>query len=556
MKNFRKLLLLTLLSVTGLSLSATSFTLKVLDGWDIYKAGNYRYGPSIIRNADGSIDAWFAAAGSSYTDTEEGHYYNASGNHTAVTVVASGTVAQKITSPCDFYSIDVCCPTWGKAGSESVTMSVYKWDTDYATTIKGTPLYQHRYEKFNDNQWLSVYYNDDAEYDPTISFPAGTYLWVLSNGTSSAGVWYYANPSSLSSTSYKGTNTVSYSYQAKITYNYGQYSNDSYWDQASYQRSTDEGKTWSKEVMSLKPTYGSRDALSCCDPGVAKWGGYYYIGYTSTESSAGVNNHVYVGRSKSQKGPWEKWNGEGWGGTLVAPVITYTGDVAKWGAGEPSFVVKNDTVFFYYSWNDAGTTTRLSIASASDPNWPAKLTPMGTVIDKSAIDGADHCDVKYVDAYDEFVAFHTASRMTDAAYLDYWESSDGIHFVNMGKVDGPTSAGLHNCGISGDTIGHIDITKQQFVGYSYGKTWGQWNTRLHPLKFYAAGVETVKSDNVITVAGNVVSVSKPSDITVYNIEGKMIASVKNANSVKLSNKGVYIVKAAAGNSVKVKKVIL
>jgi hypothetical protein len=66
----------------------------------------------------------------------------------------------------------------------------------------------------------------------------------------------------------------------------------------------------------------------------------------------------------------------------------------------------------------------------------------------------------------------------------------------------------------------------------------------------------VKSDNVITVAGNVVSVSKPSDITVYNIEGKMIASVKNANSVKLSNKGVYIVKAAAGNSVKVKKVIL
>jgi hypothetical protein len=98
MKNFRKLFLLTLLSVTGLSLSATSFTLKVLDGWDIYKAGNYRYGPSIIRNADGSIDAWFAAAGSSYTDAEEGHYYNASGNHTAVTVVASGTVAQKITS--------------------------------------------------------------------------------------------------------------------------------------------------------------------------------------------------------------------------------------------------------------------------------------------------------------------------------------------------------------------------------------------------------------------------------------------------------------------------
>ena len=32
-------------------------------GWDIYKAGTYRYGPSIIINDDGSIDAWFAASG-------------------------------------------------------------------------------------------------------------------------------------------------------------------------------------------------------------------------------------------------------------------------------------------------------------------------------------------------------------------------------------------------------------------------------------------------------------------------------------------------------------
>lgn len=33
------------------------------DGWDIYIAGTYRYGPSIIINDDGSIDAWFAASG-------------------------------------------------------------------------------------------------------------------------------------------------------------------------------------------------------------------------------------------------------------------------------------------------------------------------------------------------------------------------------------------------------------------------------------------------------------------------------------------------------------
>jgi hypothetical protein len=566
MECFKKLLLITLLSVTGLSLNATTFTLKALDGWDIYVAGNYRYGPSIIRNANGSIDAWFAAAGDNFTDGEEGRFYNTSNTtHSAAKINANGTVAQKITYPYDFYSIDVCCPTYGKTG-ESATLSVYKWDTNYATTMAGKPLYQHRYTNFTDNQWLSCYYDSTAEYDTNVHFPAGSYLWVLSDATDNAGVWYYMgtnsltnyipSTSSLQSISYSGSNSTNYSYEAKITYNYGQYTSTFFWDQASYQRSTDEGKTWSKEVMSLRPTYGSRDAFSCCDPGVAKWGGYYYIGYTSTENSEGLNNHVYVGRSKSQKGPWQKWNGEGWGGTLVAPVITYTGDATKWGAGEPSIVVKNDSVFFYYSWDDGNVTTRLSVASANDPNWPANLTPMGTVIDKSAISGADHCDVKYVDAYNEFVAFHTASRMGDAAYLNYWESSDGIHFVNMGRVAGPTSAGLHNCGLSGDTIGHIDITKQQFVGYAYGQNWGQWNTRLHPLQFYAAGVETVNSDNAITVSGDVVSVAKTSDITVFNIEGKVIASVKNANSVKLSGKGVYIVKAAAGNTVKVKKVII
>lgn len=33
------------------------------DGWDIFTGSGYRYGPSIIINDDGSIDAWFAAPG-------------------------------------------------------------------------------------------------------------------------------------------------------------------------------------------------------------------------------------------------------------------------------------------------------------------------------------------------------------------------------------------------------------------------------------------------------------------------------------------------------------
>ena len=42
----------------------TSLEIPVVEpGWDIYTGGVYRYGPSIIVEKDGSIDAWFAAPG-------------------------------------------------------------------------------------------------------------------------------------------------------------------------------------------------------------------------------------------------------------------------------------------------------------------------------------------------------------------------------------------------------------------------------------------------------------------------------------------------------------
>ncbi|MCM1255880.1 MAG: hypothetical protein NC221_07155, partial [Duncaniella sp.] len=49
-------------------LNAQITTIEAQNGWDIYEAGVYRYGPSFITNDDGSIDAWFAAPGSEYED--------------------------------------------------------------------------------------------------------------------------------------------------------------------------------------------------------------------------------------------------------------------------------------------------------------------------------------------------------------------------------------------------------------------------------------------------------------------------------------------------------
>ena len=72
-------------------------------------------------------------------------------------------------------------------------------------------------------------------------------------------------------------------------------------------------------------------------------------------------------------------------------------------------VVKNDTVFFYYSWNAGGNeeaTTRLVTASATNVNWPTNLTDHGTVINKTNIPGSDHCDIKYRDDIKKFQAIN------------------------------------------------------------------------------------------------------------------------------------------------------
>ena len=87
------------------------------------------------------------------------------------------------------------------------------------------------------------------------------------------------------------------------------------WDWITY-RHSDDGENWSKEKTVLKPTAGSADQCSVCDPGVVFFDGYYYLAYTSTDDyrHKGTNNSAFVARSKKPQGPYEKWNGKGWGG--------------------------------------------------------------------------------------------------------------------------------------------------------------------------------------------------------------------------------------------------
>ena len=251
-------------------------------------------------------------------------------------------------------------------------------------------------------------------------------------------------------------------------------------DLVSYKRLYDGGRKSTREVIALKPTAESLDGGWTCDPGVIKFGDYYYIGYTTTANPGGVDNDVCVARSKSPDGPYEKWTGDGWG-TIPAPLIEYDGNPDHFGAGEPSFVLMGDTLYIYYSWNDENSTTRVATADATDENWPATLVYHGECL--PAKDSGDSADVKYCDEYGRFAAVFTEKRFSDESYVAVWESFDGIHFRQSGIVKTNTAKKLHNCGLSGRANGHIGRGDPVYLSYAYAGTgeneWGCWSTRMH-----------------------------------------------------------------------------
>ena len=273
-------------------------------------------------------------------------------------------------------------------------------------------------------------------------------------------------------------------------------------DEFTWRRTSNGGQTWTAEQTVL--TGGTKgqdlDWWSVCDPGAACFDGYYYMAYTSTTNTSsdgglqGLENDCFIARSTSPSGPWSKWNGSGWGGH-PQPIIEYNGPSGKWGIGEPSIVVKDDTIYIYYTYDDGGTAlTKVATADRTDPNWPGSLTFHGTAVDKAWLAQHDNvtgtdlaktydsCDVKYVEDYDLFYAFHTSYRITALSRLSVWTSTDGLTFTYLGDVTGNVIKYAHNMGVSGDGLGHVNLSKTQYVSYAFSpadatdRAHGAWST--------------------------------------------------------------------------------
>lgn len=132
------------------------------DGWTVYDGGVYRYGPSMIINDDGSMDAYFAAPGANYTkaDLDYGTYTtDESKSPTSYYLADIGVAAQLISSDTPFYAIAINTFNEKSYGHDALNVKVYKWDTDYVTTVSGSPMYNKNYTSVKNEGWVYAYCN-------------------------------------------------------------------------------------------------------------------------------------------------------------------------------------------------------------------------------------------------------------------------------------------------------------------------------------------------------------------------------------------------------------
>jgi hypothetical protein len=258
-----------------------------------------------------------------------------------------------------------------------------------------------------------------------------------------------------------------------------------YFNQISYMHSDDAGKSWSSEEIVLKPTDAGKDQYYVRNPSVVKYENYYYLTYESrtngTTTSTGSNNNLYVARATSPNGIWQKWNGSGWGGTPASIMSIVPNKVTCYGVGESSLLIKNDSLYIYYSLGkDSAIATRTVCNKVyiKDSLWPSKLVAAktDTILKRNVRNsdgtllyyGSDRITFKYDQVRDQFFGLGIVNRLTDSSYIQMWSSKDGINYQSYGKLTQGIQTLASFVGISGDSLGHWNSEKYKYMSYTYG----------------------------------------------------------------------------------------
>ena len=85
-------------------------------------------------------------------------------------------------------SMESECPSWSN-DIGSLTVKIFTWNTDYDTTVAGTPVFSETFEDYSDNAKLL----SALDTETSKGIPAGEYLWWLGDGVdesgSGVGIW-------------------------------------------------------------------------------------------------------------------------------------------------------------------------------------------------------------------------------------------------------------------------------------------------------------------------------------------------------------------------------
>jgi len=131
-------------------------------------------------------------------------YYNG-----ALRNLNPGTAGMQFTATAPFYGIEALCPDWGN-NIGNLTFTLYKWNTNYATSVAGTPIGQQTFVNFKDESQLGLSFSTPL--------PAGTYVWELSNATQVVGVWEWTDGTSTAVSYNTGVQLTNGNYRSQIAY--------------------------------------------------------------------------------------------------------------------------------------------------------------------------------------------------------------------------------------------------------------------------------------------------------------------------------------------------
>lgn len=129
----------------------------------------------------------YAAAGTAEVLKQSDAKQNFCGDDNApIAMDATSIIGTQFAIAGDAKYVGIGCPSWSD-NSGSLTLSLYKFDKDYDTTVQGTPIIKHEFVDYEDNGYLGFRF---TESDP---LKAGEYVIVVSDAVASSsadvGVW-------------------------------------------------------------------------------------------------------------------------------------------------------------------------------------------------------------------------------------------------------------------------------------------------------------------------------------------------------------------------------